>query len=300
MSGLRRRRNTVDPHAALRDRHLLLVPTVVTPDQVDALVRCWYPASDLLGEGTADLGGRAGLNGPHELSMEAAVAAEVPTPWSVAYDLEVDTSPREGGRPARRPDGLHRCFPDGLPTGAEMAGLDLLLALARRLGGGVRPVGAAEVLTPDVASAVETRVISPTWIKVDDVADACAHEGAEVEVSVEGDTSAQARSRPDGTPFIVLVPFGPAGAVVVQAMVAERPEPAAAGEPFGAGPMAVYDIRWQAPEDDWRLAEHVEGVALACRERVRPSIAAITRTLAELGGGVIVDADGFLVDRYQV
>lgn len=299
MAGLRRRA-VVDPHAVLATRHLLLVPTVVGADLVDALVRCWYPASDLVGTGTADLGGRAGLNGPHELSMEAAVSADVPTPWSVAYDLEVDPSPRETVRPVRRPDGLHRCFDDGLPTGAEMAGLELLLALARRLGGGVRPVGSREVLLPEAATAVETRVISPTWIRVGDVAAVCAQEGDGVEVAVEGDTSPEALQRPDGTPFVVHLPLGPAGAVVVEATVAERPEPAVAGEPFGAGPMAVYDVRWQAPDDAWRLAEHLEPTAVACRERARPPIASITRTLAELGGGAVVDADGFLVDRYQV
>jgi hypothetical protein len=295
-----RRRAAADPYAVLKHRHLLLVPTVVDADQVDALVRCWYPGSDLLGTGTADLAGQAGLNGPHELSMEAAVAADVPTPWSVAYDLEVGSPPRAPGRPVRRPDGLHRCFPDGLPTGAEMAGLDLLLALARRLGGGVRVAGAAEVLVPEAATAVETRVISPTWIRAVDVAAVCGQEGEGVEVAVEGDTSPEALQRPDGSPFVVHLPLGPAGAVVVDAVVAERPEPAAAGEPFGAGPMAVYDVRWLAPDEQWRLDEHLEGIALACRERARAPIASITRTLAELGGGVIVDADGFLVDRYQV
>lgn len=300
MPGLRRRRNVEDPSAVLLGRHLLLVATVVGVEQVDSLVRCWYPGSDLVGTGTADLGGRAGLHGPHELTMEAAVVAEVPTPWSVAYDVEVDASPRARTPPVRRPDGLHRCFPEGLPSGAELTGLELLLALARRLGGAVRPVGAQEALVPEVATAVETRVISPTWVRAGDVAAVCAQEGDGVEVAVEGDTGPDALARPDGTPFLVHLPLGPAGAVVVEGAVALRPEPAVAGEAFGAGPMAVYDVRWQAPEDQWHLDEHLEGVAMACRERARAPIAAITRTLAELGGGAVVDADGFLVDRYQV
>ncbi len=300
MAGLRRRRTAEDASAVLVRRHLLLVPTVVSREQVDALVRCWYPASDLAGTGTADLGGHAGLHGPHELSMEAAVTAEVPTPWSVAYDLEVEPSPRSRAQPVRRPDGLHRCFPEGLPTGAELAGLELLLALARRLGGAVRPVGAAEALVPDVAGAVETRVVSPTWIRLGDVAAVVAQEGDGVEVAVEGETGPEALARPDGTSFLVHLPLGPAGAVVVEGAVAVRPEPAVAGEAFGAGPMAVYDVRWQAPDEQWRLDEHLEGVAMACRERARAPIGAITRTLAELGGGAVVDADGFLVDRDQV
>lgn len=299
MAGLRRRAVS-DPRAALRNRHLLLVPTVVPCQQVDSLVRCWYPASDLAGTGTADLAGRAALNGPHEIDMEAAVSAHVPTPWSVAYDLEVQESPRETGRPVRRPDGLHRGFPDGLPTGDEMAGLELLLALARRLGGGVRSVGSDEVLVPEAASALETRVISPTWIRVADVAAVCTQEGGGVDAVVEGDDPPEALARPDGTPFVVHLPIGAAGAVVVEATLAARPEPAVAGEAFGAGPMALYDVRWQAPEEEWRLVEHLEGTALACRERARAPIAAITRALAQLGGAAVVDADGFLVDRYQV
>lgn len=299
MPGLRRRA-AVDPWAPLRGRHLLLVPTVVGPDQVDALVRCWYPQADLVGTGTADLAGAAALHGPHDIGTEAAVAAEVPTPWSVAYDLEVDRSPRQPGEPPRRPDGLHRAFPDGLPTGAELAGLELLLALARRLGGAVRPVGSREALTPDHATAVETRVVSPTWIRPADVAAVCAQEGDGVEVAAGEDTSHDALEAPDGTPFVVRLPMGPAGSVVVEGQVAEHPEPAVAGEPFGAGPMAVYDVRWVAPDEEWHLLEHLEGLALACREQARRPMAAITRTLAELGGGAIVDADGFLVDRYQV
>lgn len=299
MPGLRRR-PVLDPHTALQQRHLLLVPTVASPEQVDALVRCWYPSSDLAGTGTADLGGRAGLRGPHELSMEAAVIADVPTPWSVAYDLEVEQGPREPVPPPRRPDGLHRSFPDGLPTGAELAGIELLLALARRLGGAVRTVGSHEALVPEAATALETRVISPTWIRVADVAAVCADEGDGIEIAVDGRTSPEALQLPDGTPFTVHLPVGPAGSVVVEAAVAAGPEPAVAGEAFGAGPMAVYDVRWQAPDPEWRLTEHLEGTALACREHVRGPIASISRTLAELGGGAVVDADGFLVDRYQV
>lgn len=295
-----RRRQAAEQYAVLRDRHLLLVPSFVEPDQVDALVRCWYPATDLVGTGTADLAGRALLNGPSTVGTDHAVAADVPTPWTVAYDLEVATSLREDTPPPRRPDGLHRCFPDGLPTGAEMEGLDLLLALARRLGGGVRPVGAREVLVPEVASALETRVISPTWIRPADVAAVCSQEGSEIELSVGGLSGPQAADAPDGTPFSVRLGVGPAGLVEVEAVVADVPEPAVAGEAFGAGPMAVYDVRWLAPDEQWHLDEHLEGMALACRERVRAPMAAITRTLAELGGGAIVDADGFLVDRYQV
>lgn len=297
---MRIRRRGADRWAALRGRHLLLVPSVVGVADVDALVRCWYPESDLSGTGTADLGGTASLHGPHELSTDDAVEADVPTPWTVAYDLEVERS-REEEPPVRRPDGLHRGFGEGLPTGSELAGLELLLACARRLGGGVRVSGAHDVLTPEVASAVELRVITPIWIRAVDVRAVCEQEGDGVAVAVGDDISAgAAEAHPDGTAFAVRLEVGPAGAVVVQAEVAVRPEPAVAGEPFGAGPMVVYDVLWAAPDDRWRLEENLEGVAAACRERVRGPLTAVARTLAELGGGVVLDADGFLVDRYQM
>lgn len=299
MRGLRRRR--ADPWAPLRSRHLLLVPTVVPVEDVDGLVRTWYPTSDLAGTGSADLGGEATLHGPHELSTDDAVAADVPSPWTVAYDLEVEPAPR-GEPPGPRPDGLHRVLPDGLPAGAELTGLELLLALARRLGGAVRVAGSHDVLAPEPASAVELRVVSPTWIRVADVMTACAQQGAgAVEAAVAGDDSpAAVAEATDGTPFDVHLAVGGSGAVLVHAEVALAPEPAVAGEPFGAGPMAVYDLRWLPPEEGWRLEEHLEGEAAAARERARVPLSGVARTLAEHGGGVVVDADGFLVDRYTL
>lgn len=295
-----RRRSAADPWAALRSRHLLLVPSVVPVEDVDGLVRCWYPATDLAVTGSADLGGGATLRGPHELSTDAAVGADVPSPWTVAYDLEVEPDPR-GDPCERRPDGLHRVFPEGLPTGAELAGLELMLALARRVGGGVRVVGSRDVLAPEAASSVELRVISPTWIRVADVRAACAQQGGAVAAAVTGDDSpAAVGAAADGTPFDVRLDVGSSGAVLVHAEVAVGPEPAVAGEAFGTGPMAVYDLRWLPPDERWRLAEHLEGEAAAARERARVPLTAVARTLAEHGGGAVVDADGFLVDRYRL
>ncbi|MGF1661473.1 MAG: hypothetical protein ACFCVG_03210 [Kineosporiaceae bacterium] len=298
MPGLRRR-GPSGRVLELRDRHLLLVPTTTDPLDVDGLVRTWFPRTDLA-SGRTELPGIGFLAGPHELSMEAAVAAEVPTPWVVAYDLDGPRT-RSAPPPARRPDGLHRAFPDGLPAGGELAGLEFLLAVARRVGGGVRPAGSPEVLVPDLAAAVDYRVVCPLWIRPADIAAILAHEGgpgAVVVVSAEGTPLDQPAAHPDGKPFDVRLDLDPAGAVVVHGRVATRPEPAVAGEDYATAPTALYDVRWDAPEPAWRVAEALDGVALACRERVRGPIESIARTLAELGGGVVLDADGFLVDRY--
>lgn len=298
MPGLRRR-GPSGRVLELKDRHLLLVPTTTDLLDVDGLVRTWFPRTDLA-SGRTELPGIGFLAGPHELSMEDAVAAEVPTPWVVAYDLDTPRS-RAVAPPPRRPDGLHRAFPAGLPTAGELAGLEFLLAAARRLGGGVRPAGSPEVLVPDLAAAVDYRVVCPLWIRPADVVAILAHEGgtgAGVTVSADGRALERATAHPDGKPFEAHLDLDPAGSVVVHGRVALQPEPSVAGEEYATAPTAVYDVRWEAPEPAWRVAEALDGVALACRERVRGPIESIARTLAELGGGVVLDADGFLVDRY--
>jgi len=62
--------------------HLLLVPSTVHPDDVSDLVRARVPGSDLGRSGAASLGRWSKLSGPYELSMEEAVDAAVPMPWT--------------------------------------------------------------------------------------------------------------------------------------------------------------------------------------------------------------------------
>ena len=194
-------------------------------------------------------------------------------------------------------------FPQGLPRGAELAGLEFLLAVARRIGGGVRPAGAAEVLVPDPASAVEFRLVCPMWIRAGDVVAVLRQESENpdrVSLVVDGAVVDPKAPRADGGAFEARLDLEPAGLVAVVARLADQPEPAVAAEDYAHAPTALYDVQWRAPDPAWRVAESLDSVALACRERVRGPIESVTRTLAELGGGVVLDADGFLVDRYQL
>src|SRR3712207_6522005 len=72
----------------LTQRHLLLVPTTVDTETVDALLRDRVAGADLLGTGEVVFGRHSRLTGPYELSMEDAVDAGVPMPWTVVYCLE--------------------------------------------------------------------------------------------------------------------------------------------------------------------------------------------------------------------
>lgn len=299
----KRRRKASPLLEQLRTRHLLLVPTTTDPLDIDGLVRSWFPQADLSG-GSTQLPGLGVLSGPHELTMEEAVEADMPTPWVVAYDLAVTPTRRNGPMP-RRPDGLHRAFPGVTPVGAELLALEFLLALARRSGGGIRAGGARDVLVPDPGQVVDMRLVCPRWIRPGDVAAILHHEGNEgsITAAVEGRPidleELEAHGEP-GRAYEVALDMMPAGLVSVTGRLAQGPEPAVAGEDFAASPMAVYDVRWEAPDPSWRVAEQLDGIALACRERVRGPIEGVSRTMSELGGGVVMDADGFLVDPRQL
>ena len=151
----------------LRDAHLLLVPSTVTVQDVGALVKARVPGSDMGTSGVARLGRHSRLLGPFELSMEDAVDADVPMPWTVAYAFQAPIE-REDPPPAGVDDrdGFAQAFPDGLPWREEGRGLHLLVALARRLAGAVRVTG-GRMITPDPDRAVDVVVYSPYWIEPD-------------------------------------------------------------------------------------------------------------------------------------
>ena len=96
----------------LREQHLLLLPSTVTATEVDELVRARVPDAELAATGQVRLGRRCRFSGPVELSMEDAVDAAVPMPWTVAYALQAPDRAR--GPPAagrRRPRRFRPCLP---------------------------------------------------------------------------------------------------------------------------------------------------------------------------------------------
>ena len=165
--------STHDPDvlAALRQTHLLLVPSTASVDDVSDLLRARVPlAGNLAQDGEVALGRQSRLTGPYVLTMEDAVGAGVPMPWTVAYALETPVDredPPLAGVDDR--DGFAHSFPDGLPFREERQTLGLLVAMARRLGGAVRiggPGGGPDRLVqPDRQRAVDHVVHSPFWVE---------------------------------------------------------------------------------------------------------------------------------------
>jgi hypothetical protein len=148
--------------------HLLLVPSTVHPDDVGDLVRARVPASDLGSTGCAALGRHSRLSGPYELSMEEAVDAAVPMPWTVVYALGAPIEREDPPLPGLDDrDGFASAFPQGLPWREEGRTLQLLVAMARRMHGAVRIVGGSGLIQPDPDRAVDVIVHSPFWLDPD-------------------------------------------------------------------------------------------------------------------------------------
>jgi hypothetical protein len=148
----------------LRQRHLLLLPTTTSPQQVGELLASRVPAGDLAGEGEVRFGRHCRLYGPFEMTMEEAVDAGVPMPWTLAYALDAPIEREEPPAPGQDDrDGFAYAFPDGLPWREEGRALQLLVGLARRLHGAVRLDGGA-LVHPDADRAVDIVIHSPTWL----------------------------------------------------------------------------------------------------------------------------------------
>lgn len=164
-SGVRGATAEIAAAVELSAMHLLLVPSTVHPDDVSDLVRARVPGSELGRTGTASLGRYSRLSGPYELSMEEAVDAAVPMPWTVVYALGAPIEREDPPFPGLDDrDGFARAFPHGLPWREEGRALQLLVAMARRLHGAVRVTGGGGLIQPDPERAVDVIVHSPYWL----------------------------------------------------------------------------------------------------------------------------------------
>jgi hypothetical protein len=326
----------------LRDAHLLLVPSTVTVHDVGELVRARVRGSSMGETGAVRLGRHSRMLGPFELTMEDAVDAGVPMPWTVAYAFQAPVEREDPPHPGVDDrDGFAHAFPQGLPWREEGRGLHLLVALGRRLQGAVRVAGGG-LIAPDPERAVDVLVHSPYWIEPAVLSKIVGRVLPTARLAVEGeewegpppevysgavirqhlpgdplDTAelvglqaladevdlAQLRAEDviDGYAVIGEVgPYGQDGAVEVLVHVGDPDEPSVAEQEWASAPFVSYEVRWSCPEPDERERRTPSESYLSARERVRPVIGAVARTVVEAAAGVVTDEDGFWLDRYAL
>jgi hypothetical protein len=346
----RRRNRSAEPTAAetedgiavqdLAARHLLLVPTTADLETVDALFRDWLPDSDLLGAGEIALGRHSRISGPYELSMEDAVDAGVPMPWTVCYCLEAPVEREDPPIPGVDDrDGFSYAFPEGLPWRDEGRALQLVISAARRLSGAVRVAGSLELIQPDPDRAVDYVVHSSTWVEPDTLLGIVMRELPGAVLAVEGRewsgppdeayTGELVRDDIAADPlteqelyelhasadqvdmhvigevdvldaFSIVGDVGADGLIEVLVHLTDMDEPVMAGQPWAHGEFVTYEVRWSSLDPAERESRYPSEAFRGSRARVAPLIAKTTRAIVEAVGGVVVDEDGFGVDRYTL
>ncbi|GLY13990.1 hypothetical protein LWF15_02945 [Kineosporia rhizophila] len=324
----------------LAARHLLLCPTTVDLEVVDTLVRDRVPHSDLYDTGEVQLGRHSRITGPYQLSMEDAVDAGVPMPWTVCYCLEAPVEREDPPLPGVDDrDGFAYAFPEGLPWREEGRALQLLVSLARRIGGAVRVAGTLQLIQPDPERAVDYVVHSKTWLEPDVLLGIVAREMPGAVLAVEGEdwagppaaaytgellvkdvgrsalspgdlqrlhAAADERDRKMLAEddvidgFAIVKDFGADGVVEVLVHLTDADDPTVAGQPWANEELVTYEVRWQAPDPAAREMRYPPEGYRTSRARVAPLIARTTRALVEAAGGIVLDEDNFGVDRYTL
>jgi hypothetical protein len=349
MVARRRRNRPVEPQpdlgegitvAELASQHLLLVPTTVDVDAVSLLLRDRLPISDLAGTGEITFGRHSKLTGPYELSLEDAVDAAVPMPWTVCYALEAPVE-REGppipGVDDR--DGFAYAFPDGLPWRDEGRALHLLVSLARRIEGAVRVAGSFDLILPDPDRSVDYVVHSPTWLEPEVLLAVVARELPGAVLAVEGQEWAgptddvysgqtvaadvphdpltpqdlyELHSHADQRDiqvlgsqdvidaFAITGDVGWDGTIEILVHLADGEVPSVQREDWSREEFVTYEVRWVNADLSEREKRYPSETFLASRSRVAPLVGRTTRAIVEATGGIVIDEDGFHVDRYML
>lgn len=257
------------PEQLLRDYPVLLLAGPRTAAATEALVRTWNPTPTRDDQGVLHVADGVRWHGPFHLEPTLTAQTELPGGWSTAYVAE---APRRRARipDGRNADALRRRYPRDIPTGPEALAWSLVTGLARLLGGAARLPGCA----PYVAEPEET------------VFCVYGHEALPWHVL----RTVLGLAIPDLARNGVLAPndycLERSGHLEVRV------------QPFGDDEFLPYALRSRA-DDGWphtvyrfscvQQAARAETIALVDRMRK----AAVM--LAEVVGGVLLDADGFPV-----
>lgn len=258
--------------------------------------------------------------------------------WPVAYVITCPYDRGDAPEPGfSDPHGIYRAFPQGIPERAEERMINLMLAIARRLDGAVLVGDSGVLLVPDPDGAIDMHVWAEYWLDPDDLLtvtqkvvptayltlDGPEWTGPSAEAAID-----MARGTDEMTPeqvqelhdfsdqfdharmneaqvldgYAVAINVGDnseGGVIEVGVDTPEEVDPAVKNVPW-INTATRYTIRW-IPEDEELLnheAPPAEFVQL--RENIIDTIGSLAGTVADAAHGIIVDADGLLVDKYQL
>ncbi len=321
-----------DPGRRLAGHHLLLLPEGTRERAVAELVVAHHPGAATHPGEELRLGRHAALVGPLHLDAGAAAGAGVPAPWRLAWALhcplerDVAAVPWTSDR-----DGLARAFPQGQPLRGERRAVDLLLGVARRLGGAVRVTPSDVVLLPDPHAWIDVvvygRRLLPQQARavlvahapgLELVTDGARWSGVRAEamahlVALDSDLTPAQRDQlhaaadradaaalaapaadPDDGAYGLALPLdadGSGSGGVVEVLVDDADEPPPALTDWGA--RASYRVRWWPPDE--AAAEHEQPSAdyVALRWSALAVVTALAGALVGAVDGVAVDAAGF-------
>jgi hypothetical protein len=270
--------------------------------------------------------------------MEDAVDAGVPMPWTVCYCLEAPVEREDPPIPGTDDrDGFAYAFPEGLPWRDEGRALHLLVSLARRLSGAVRVAGSLELIHPDPQRAVDYVIHSPTWMEPEVLLGVVGRVLPGATLAVEGQDWAgppdeaytgeliqadivddpltaqdlyalhasadtmdmQMLAEADVIDaFAIVGDVGWDGVIEVLVHLTDGDDPSVIGQPWAQDDLVTYEVRWGAPDPVERENRYPSEAFRASRSRVAPLISKTTRAIVEAASGVVLDEDGFSIDRY--
>ncbi len=258
-----------DPERLLGDNPVLLVAGPRTSASIEALVRTWNPTPTRDDQGVLHVADGVRWHGPFHLDPTLAAQVDLPGGWSTGYVAE---APRRRARipEGRNAEALRKRYPRHVPTGPEALAWSLVTGLARLLGGTARLPGCP----PYVAEPHET------------VLCVYGHEALPWQVlrSVLG---------------LAIPDLGRNGALAANDYSLDRPGVLEIRvQPFGVDEFLPYALRSRA-DDGWPhtvyrfscVRQTTDAETFAVIERMRNAAV----LLAEVIGGLLLDADGFPV-----
>ncbi|MGC5627610.1 hypothetical protein ACPYO6_05105 [Georgenia sp. Z1344] len=272
------------------------------------------------------------LTGPWEVTPE--LAAELDLPGACAFVLRVrpdrgDPTPPE----LRGLSPLDDAFPDGSPQGDELAALENVHALARRLGGAIRVTGTGAVVVPDPASVIDRlvrsevelgatelavlldRFLDDVVVLSDDIWGGGSSsvggrmvgdgpEWARDMVSIEVTTVAPVTELPairpprptdDGSLLVPLLEAPVLGRPGSgRSSLAERGDEGATPDAVpGSRPVLTYEVRFRPGRPMDVLGTHPTRAGRRSRREGRRVVDGVSADLVRLIGGHVIDDDGF-------